>query len=262
MRPRAVNTGRMRTNRETSSMNSISNNAEPTKRCTKCGEEKPATNEYFARAPRRKDGLECWCKSCKNAYHASRKDAVNAKRRENYDPVKAHIEWEKSYAKHSDKRKAYVLDWRRRNPDKTREYHQNWAEKNPDKVLAKGRRWVLNNPEKAMLRTQRRLARKRDLPDTMTDQDWIDTLAHFDNCCAVCGKFPEDRILEADHWIPLNSPECPGTVPSNMIPLCGGKGGCNPRKSDTMPLEWLVRTYGEITALEIFARISDYLSSK
>jgi hypothetical protein len=35
------------------------------KKCTKCGEEKPATTEYF---PRFRDGLNTRCKVCKNEY--------------------------------------------------------------------------------------------------------------------------------------------------------------------------------------------------
>lgn len=36
-----------------------------TKCCTKCGEHKPATTEYF---PKHYDGLFSWCKLCKRAY--------------------------------------------------------------------------------------------------------------------------------------------------------------------------------------------------
>ncbi len=36
------------------------------KRCTKCGEEKPATTEFFHRDKRMKDGLRTMCKVCKN----------------------------------------------------------------------------------------------------------------------------------------------------------------------------------------------------
>ena len=36
-----------------------------TKCCTKCGEHKPATTEFF---PRQYDGLFCWCRTCKRAY--------------------------------------------------------------------------------------------------------------------------------------------------------------------------------------------------
>ncbi len=36
------------------------------KRCSKCGEEFPATNQFFALAKRNKDGLKSQCKVCKS----------------------------------------------------------------------------------------------------------------------------------------------------------------------------------------------------
>ena len=39
-----------------------------TKKCSKCGEEKPVTPEYFNRATRIKSGLISQCKSCKKKY--------------------------------------------------------------------------------------------------------------------------------------------------------------------------------------------------
>lgn len=41
----------------------------PVKRCTKCGEDKPATSEFFPRSNKGRNGLHSQCKSCCNAYH-------------------------------------------------------------------------------------------------------------------------------------------------------------------------------------------------
>lgn len=221
----------------------------------------PATNEYFARSKRQLDGFANQCKSCKAAYHVSRKEVANAKKRAGYDPVKNSIQCKNSYAKNADKRKAYVTEWRKQHPNKVREYDKAWQDKNPEKILEKARKWVLNNPEKATMKTQKRLARKRNLPDTMTANDWKYAIEHFNHCCAVCGKSFGDSECHADHWIPLNCADCPGTVPTNVIPLCGGKGGCNQKKSDKMPFDWLVQTYEETTAHEIHSRIQAYFNS-
>jgi 5-methylcytosine-specific restriction endonuclease McrA len=40
-----------------------------TKACTKCGEIKPATLEFFHKDPHKKTGLTSHCKSCKSQYH-------------------------------------------------------------------------------------------------------------------------------------------------------------------------------------------------
>jgi hypothetical protein len=42
------------------------------KTCGCCGEELPATNEYFHRNARKKDGLQAWCKSCNNRESGTR----------------------------------------------------------------------------------------------------------------------------------------------------------------------------------------------
>jgi 5-methylcytosine-specific restriction endonuclease McrA len=43
----------------------MSNDTTPTKICSKCGIEKPATTEFFHRSKRTKDGLNTHCKACK-----------------------------------------------------------------------------------------------------------------------------------------------------------------------------------------------------
>ena len=36
--------------------------------CTKCGEQKEATREFFPANRRKKNGLDSWCKSCRSGY--------------------------------------------------------------------------------------------------------------------------------------------------------------------------------------------------
>ena len=89
-------------------------------------------------------------------------------------------------------------------------------------------------------------------------------IEYFDNCCAVCGQ-PFDMFIhmELDHWIPVNSEDCPGTTPTNIVPLCGGSEfdshtGCNPSKGDKDAMEWLVWRFGKREAKKIYNRIMDY----
>src|SRR5512141_2961524 len=88
--------------------------------------------------------------------------------------------------------------------------------------------------------------RKRKLPDTFTDQDWQRALEYWDYKCAVCGR-PRGlwHTLAADHWIPLSDPECPGTIPTYIVPLCHGEGGCNNSKRSRSPQAWLEAKLGE-----------------
>ena len=64
-----------------------------------------------------------------------------------------------------------------------------------------------------------------------------------------------------DHWIPLTSPECPGTIPTNVVPLCDGIDGCNESKNDSNALEWLTRKYDQRKAQKIFEKIDAYFRS-
>lgn len=46
------------------------------KKCTKCGEEKPATPEYFYTDSQNKSGLKMDCKQCKKAYREANKESI------------------------------------------------------------------------------------------------------------------------------------------------------------------------------------------
>ena len=96
------------------------------KRCTKCGELKPKTNEYFAFNNKSKGILKPRCKECNKGYAKERYENNKDKARE----------YGKEYRKNNkDKIKEYQEDWRKNNKDKLSEYSKNYYEANKDKVL-------------------------------------------------------------------------------------------------------------------------------
>jgi len=105
-----------------------------TKKCTKCGEEKPATPEYFIRTTRIKSGLISQCKSC------------NKKYREEY------------YEENREKVKAQSKKYREENP----EYHKKYYEKNPEKKRAHQKKWREENPEQISERMKKRREENRE----------------------------------------------------------------------------------------------------
>lgn len=116
----------------------------------------------------------------------------------------------------------------------------------------------------------RYFARKRGLPDTFTADDWSRGLAYFKDRCAVCGRkvlYGADLFgsytLAMDHWIPLTSPDCPGTVPWNIVPLCHGHGGCNNRKRNRNAHEWLMEHFhGDIRKVaQCESRVQRYFAN-
>ena len=74
-----------------------------TRKCTKCGEEKPETTEYFYRNKNCRAGLSTICKSCTN--EASRR-------------------------------------WQAENPEKEREAFRRWLAENPEKAREASRRRI------------------------------------------------------------------------------------------------------------------------
>lgn len=152
--------------------------------------------------------------------------------------------------------------WGRNNPDRRRENFKRWRKANPDYHLA----WKRANPDRQRAMSQRRLARKRNLPDTFTAADWQHALNYFNGCCAVCGRPPGLwHTLAADHWTALSDPDCPGTIPTNIVPLChprkDGGDSCNVSKHNKNPEQWLVEKFGKRKAKKILARIQAYFDS-
>ena len=87
------------------------------KYCKRCGEDKPATTQFFYRDSKLKDGLAFYCKSCKSEMH--KKYMSNPKIHERV--VAKIIEWRNkhgrdkylAYRKEYDKSEKRVL-WRRK----------------------------------------------------------------------------------------------------------------------------------------------------
>lgn len=101
-------------------------------------------------------------------------------------------------------------------------------------------------------------ARKNQLPNNFTKSDWNRTLSYFNNSCAVCGfDFTSKiRYAAADHWVPLS--KSGGTIPTNILPLCHGQGGCNNSKGNKNPEKWLAAKFGIESADKILDKIKNY----
>jgi len=128
---------------------------QPTKTCTKCKEEKPATLEYFHKQPRGKFGVTSICRIChiermKN-YYLKNKEKEKIRNRKYYDnnfekENNRHLShyyenWElvnkkqKEYvAKNRDKIAKYNVGYLIRNGDKRRKYAKEYRAKNKEKI--------------------------------------------------------------------------------------------------------------------------------
>lgn len=229
--------------------------------CTKCKEHYPPTAEYFSRNKSKTDGFESICKACtskqqrdwrernreyvleskRNYYHSNRE----------YNLVKSK-EWRENNAEY---KKQKDREYAQKNKKQVSARKLDWQNQNKDYVNAQKRRKYKDDPTGRKLSAIRREARKLELPDTLTAEEWLNCLSYFDNKCAVCGS---SETLHADHWIPLNHSDCKGTVSDNIVPLCKS---CNCSKQDTLPLDWLNWKYGEEMATNHLQHIERYFTS-
>jgi len=86
---------------------------------------------------------------------------------------------------------------------------------------------------KANIYWQRRRAKEKSLPATLTEQQWDNAKDHFNNCCAYCGK---EKPLERDHFLALSN-DGPYTE-DNIVPACKS---CNSSKNDSYFSVWYPR---------------------
>lgn len=223
----------------------------PLKRCTKCGEEKPATLEYFWKHNLGKHGLDPQCKRCRHDKRQANREQLAQKDREKYQRNREHI---------MQRRRQHYAKNRERIAKETQKYRASHVEQ----IARQKQSWYEQNPHTWKAASQRRRARKRALPGAWTAQHWLACLDYFHNTCAVCGGQLRDLFgniePHQEHWIPLDykGADNPGTVPGNMLPLCSP---CNLSKGSKLPQVWLVERYGKAKAVRILLQIDVYFSS-
>lgn len=234
------------------------------RRCSHCHRELPATAEFFYRDNRFPGMLAAQCKTCV----AERATAWNTDNRDRHQDSNrkyrsAHLDEIRArgrafYHDHKDAYRAYY----RRNYAAHLERGRRWYHANLEHArelaISRSRKWRSADPVRSRLIVQASRVRPLGLPHQLTVADWHRAVAFFDGKCAVCGRA---EALTIDHWVPISDLQCPGTVPTNIVPLCGGQDSCNSSKADKQPREWLIRKYGEPEATQILARIEAYFAS-
>jgi len=186
----------------------------------------PATLEYFFAENTATDGLRSYCKVC------------DAARNKNYV--------ERNFSKLKESGRQYRL-------------------RNRTEIAARHKEWSRLNFKKRLIYKQRRKARLKELPANFSEVDWCNALNYWNGCCAICSRPLNDLFgthkAAMDHWIPLTSPDCPGTIASNILPLCHGIEGCNNRKRDDEPRSWVLQTFGKTKGFKILSAIDRYFAT-
>ena len=137
------------------------------KRCTKCGEIKLATTEYFRKNKVGKFGLRANCKVCDKEYKK---------------------EWNKNNAEH---KKEWNKEWYKNNAEYRKEYNKEWNKTPQGQVVAFNGRC-------------RRRAKETALGNGITKEQWLECMQFFNWKCAYSGELLNKGNRSLDHIIPLN----------------------------------------------------------
>lgn len=120
------------------------------------------------------------------------------------------------------------------------------------------------------LNAMKRRTTKKALPHTFNRTDLKFMLQYWHFCCAICGR--EDgglwHRIASDHWLPLGREGCPGTIATNMLPLCHNKkltenlgiASCNVGKRNREPIGWLIEKLGPSKAKKKLKEIEQYFA--
>ena len=117
--------------------------------------------------------------------------------------------------------------------DGHRDHYKNYHETHKDAGKIKKKEWKANNIERVRIYRQRRRAKKRDLPYTLTIEQWEAITLHFNHRCAYCGKSEE---LTQDHFVAMSRNG--EYTHNNIVPACKR---CNFSKNDTSFFCWYPR---------------------
>lgn len=227
-----------------------------TKVCTKCGKELPATKEHFHKSKTGKFGLSSQCKACRNKeskkYREENKEYCEQWRAENKDYFKDYqaknkrkIQKQKReyYKQNKEKLREYYKDWYSENKGTLRENSRQHYAENRDAIRKRRKQLYEANKEKIQEQTRNRvqkyLARKKELPATLTERQWEQIKKDFNNACAYCGVTEEKHLkefgqtLHQEHFVPLSKGGA--YTHNNIIPACMN---CNSSKRDKDFFEW------------------------
>lgn len=197
-------------------------------------------------------------------YRLKNADTIRVRRRGYYAKnAEANRERNKIYRnKNKDRLAQKQVEYRKTHPRQRRDSDREYRETHIEEIRERNRQWKANNPHTVRIKEQRRRARVRNLPNTFTVQEWNVCLEYFHYTCAVCGCQLRDLLGDvephADHWIPIASELCTGTIASNIVCLCNT---CNLSKNAKLPEQWLIERYGKRKANEIMKQVQDYFDS-
>lgn len=237
-----------------------------TKKCSRCGEEKELTKEYYRVCSDSVTGYSSACRVCLTRDQTTKREHAKSLRPEKVIPThkactKCMVVFENTNEffynrktgslisvcktcsniyganNYSENRDAFIkkhAEYYSKNKDKLKPIRKKWKENNKEKSYKKSRESIASNIERyrkawIVYSKQRRTA-KKGLSATLTGEQWDRIVSKFNRRCAYCG---EEKLLCRDHFIPLTGGG--ELTTNNIIPACGS---CNSSKGNRDPFIW------------------------
>jgi len=216
----------------------LGTNMDSTKRCTRCGEIKPATVEFFNRDRSHLDGLRSDCKSCNHEYHrqyrAAHRDQVREYNKQYYDAhiEKAHESSKQYRVKNQEKVRSYSRQYRAVHRERTQEYNRQYRTSHREQGRRNNERYKTNHPDTIRAIWQRHRARKNGAAGSYTSEDIRIIYKSQQGKCWWC-SCEVGNEYHIDHRIPLSRGG--SNAPGNLVISCPK---CNWRKNNKLPHEW------------------------
>ena len=197
-----------------------------TRICSKCNIEKDI-KEYSLRKSS-SDGVSYWCRGCckeKNKkYYKNNKEALKEYFKQyNKENKEALKEYFKQYREDN---KEAIKQWREANKEAIKQY----KEDNKEAIREYKKQYREEHRDICNMSTQKRRAKLKQLPDTLTVEQWDNIKQYFNNSCAYCG---EEKPLAQEHFIALSKGG--EYTHNNIIPSCKS---CNSSKSNKIFEGW------------------------
>lgn len=205
---------------------STSNDTIPLKKCTKCGELKPATLEFFH--PDKGPYLRSACRPCHNE-----KSALWRK----LNPQKARAAVRNATAKKPEHYRKQQKKWGKENRDHVNEWFREWRRKNPEKAKQTTKNWRDKNKASKKQSWQKRRAIKMNAIGSHTQEDVRQIYEEQDHRCAYCGiSIFWDLAFDVhvDHFFALFRGG--GDGPENLRCTCAD---CNLSKGGRLYENWV-----------------------
>jgi hypothetical protein len=210
----------------------------PTKSCTTCNTEHPATTEFFYADPKSRFGVSSKCKTCRNRQIKETRIQNDSEQRREEGRERSR-KWGRE---HKEEKKAYdkkrvesgvsaelQRKYREEGLEGARKQAREWRRNNPEKIKELDRKYKEENPEQRA-KTYKRHRLKKEYGMALEEHEATQIRQNFK--CAICRKDIEDfsgkKIFHVDH------DHFSGEVRGLLCPHCNSMVGFSEDSPETL----------------------------